>query len=206
MNININNKIKSYNRRYINNISQPNGGTFISWKGITPQINSNVFIACNSVLIGDVRISNESSIWFNCVLRGDVSHIKIGKNTNIQDGTVIHCNSERRDINRPEQPTIIGNGVTIGHSCLLHACMINDYSFIGMNSCIMDEAIIESESFIGAGSLVTNGKIVKSGELWMGRPAKFIRKLSKQEIDEIYISAKNYTKFAQMYLGIIPQE
>ena len=166
----------------------------------------SAFIGQNAVLIGKVTVGKESGIWFNCVLRGDVSYITIGSNTNIQDGTVIHVNSERKDIERPEVPTIIGNGVTVGHSCLLHACTIDDYSFIGMNSCIMDYAMIEKESFIAAGSLVTIGKTVKSGELWGGRPAKLIRKLTPKDVNEIYISADNYTKFAKMYLGLIPQE
>lgn len=158
-----------------------------------PNIDKTAFIAPTAAIIGDVTIGANSGIWFHSVLRGDVEKIVIGNNSNIQDGSVIH-------VSRNGFPTIIGSYVTVGHKVLLHACTLEDYSFVGMGSTVMDRAIIESGGWIAAGSLVTEGKIIKSGEIWAGRPAKFFRKLTPAEQDYIKISANNYSKHAQEYL------
>ena len=163
------------------------------YNNIEPKIAKNVFIGSNAIIIGDVEIGEKSSIWFGCVLRGDVAKIKIGKNTNIQDGSVIH-------VTRGGFNTIIGDNVTIGHKALIHAAILEDETFVGMGSTMLDEAVIETGGMLGAGSLLTSKKVIKKNELWAGVPARFHRKLSKEEADHIIESAKNYTMLAAKYL------
>jgi carbonic anhydrase/acetyltransferase-like protein (isoleucine patch superfamily) len=157
-----------------------------------PNIASTAFIAPGAYIIGNVTIGEESGIWFNCVVRGDVESITIGANTNIQDGTIIH-------VTRNGWPTIIGSRVTVGHKALLHACTIDDDTFVGMGAIILDGAHMEPFSMLAAGSMLTKNKVIKSGELWAGSPAKFLRKLTEEELAFIPISANNYTKHAIEY-------
>lgn len=157
-----------------------------------PKIHDNSFIAEGAHIVGNVEIAEEVSVWFNCVIRGDVESVSVGKRTNIQDGTIIH-------VTRNGFPTYIGSNVTIGHRALLHACTLNDYCFIGMGAIVMDRAVVHSHAMIAAGALITPGKIINSGELWAGSPAKFIRRLTDQEIEHIPISANNYVKHMYEY-------
>jgi carbonic anhydrase/acetyltransferase-like protein (isoleucine patch superfamily) len=166
----------------------------IDYNKVKPKIAGDVFVAPGTYIIGDVVIGSRSSIWFNCVIRADVNCIRIGKETNIQDGTVIHVGSGSGQ-------TIIGDGVTVGHRCLLHACKIDDYAFVGMGSIVMGSAVVESGGMLAAGSLLTAGKVVKTGELWAGLPAKLFRSLADSEIEtEIKISARKYAELAAEYL------
>ena len=165
----------------------------IPYKGIKPKIDETAYIAPTSSIIGDVEIGKNSSIWFNTVLRGDVESIKIGENTNVQDGTVIHTS-------RFNGPVRVGDNITIGHLSLIHACTIHNNAFIGMSCTIMDYAVIEEYAFIAAGSLVTPNKVVKSRELWIGRPAKFVRYLTDQELEEMHDNVRNYVKISRDYL------
>lgn len=164
-----------------------------AFKGISPQIDKTAFIAENAAIIGDVKVGAESSVWYNCTLRGDVNNIIIGDRTNIQDGTVIHVSSTT-------QGTYIGNDVTVGHMALLHACTVGDNSFIGMQACVMDDTIIEPFAMVGAGSLVLTKQHIKTGELWMGRPAKFVRHLTDEEMEFLKFSAERYVKFSRDYM------
>ncbi|WP_342169822.1 gamma carbonic anhydrase family protein [Rickettsia endosymbiont of Seladonia tumulorum] len=164
----------------------------IPYKGIKPNIDKTAYIAPSSSIIGDVKIGSKSSIWFNTVLRGDVESIKIGDNTNVQDGSVIHTS-------RFNGPIEIGNNITIGHLSLIHACIICNNAFIGMSSTIMDYAVIEEYAFVAAGSLVPPKKIIKSKELWMGRPAKFVRYLTDQELEEMQDNVRNYVELTNIY-------
>lgn len=164
----------------------------LPYKGIKPNINKTSYIAPSSSIIGDVKIGSNSSIWFNTVLRGDVESIKIGDNTNVQDGSVIHTS-------RFNGPVEIGDNITIGHLSLIHACIIRNNAFIGMSSTIMDYAVIEEYAFVAAGSLVPPKKIIKSKELWMGRPAKFVRYLTDQELEEMQDNVRNYVELANIY-------
>lgn len=164
----------------------------LPYKGIKPNINKTAYIAPSSSIIGDVKIGSNSSIWFNNVLRGDVESIKIGDNTNVQDGSIIHTS-------RFNGPVEIGDNITIGHLSLIHACIICNNAFIGMNSTIMDHAVIEEYAFVAAGSLVPPKKIIKSKELWMGRPAKFVRYLTYQELEEMQDNVRNYVELANIY-------
>ena len=174
----------------------------IKHNNILPDINLESFIACNAIISGDVTIGKNSGIWYGTVIRGDVAKIRIGNYTNIQDNSVVHVTRANHVQNKTGDeggPTIIGDYVTIGHSAIIHACNINDYSFIGMGAIIMDLAIIEKYSMVAAGAVVTPGKIVKSGQIWAGNPAKYLRDLTEKERDYIKISAKNYWDLAKEY-------
>jgi carbonic anhydrase/acetyltransferase-like protein (isoleucine patch superfamily) len=166
----------------------------IKYKQKKPKIDKNVFVAPGSYVVGDVQIGSKSNIWFNVVIRGDVEKIRIGKNTNIQDLTMVHCTTKGFG-------TTIGSNVTIGHNCVIHDCTINDNSLIGMSSTILDGAVVEKNSMLAAGSLLTQGKIVKSGEIWAGNPAKLLRKLNNKEIGFFKISADRYFKMSKEYLA-----
>lgn len=164
----------------------------INYKNKTPTINSNAFIAAGVVLAGDVTIGANSSVWFNSVLRGDVAPITVGCNTNIQDGTVIHTS-------RFDGPTHIGDNITIGHMALIHGCTLKSNCFIGMHATVMDKAIVEEWAFVAAGALITPGKVIGAYELWAGSPAKFIRRVSEQEIEFFKDNVDNYKKLANDY-------
>lgn len=165
--------------------------------GKSPEIHPTVFVAPHAVVIGDVKIDEESSIWFNTVVRGDVNYIRIGKRTNIQDNSVLHVTTDM-------YPLEIGDNVTAGHSVILHGCTVHDRALIGMGATVLDGAVIESDSLVGAGSLVPPGFVVPSGTLVVGVPAKVNRKLSQNEIEGIKHSATNYVvnsrKYFQKYL------
>lgn len=157
-----------------------------------PKISPEAFVAPGSSVIGDVEIGRLTGVWFNVAIRGDVEKIRIGERTNIQDGTVIH-------VSRKDGPTIIGSGITIGHSALLHACILEDNCFIGMGATVMDYAVVESGAMVAAGALVTPGKRVPKGELWAGSPAKFFRPLTEAESAYVFTSAENYVKHVGEY-------
>jgi gamma-carbonic anhydrase len=163
------------------------------FKKITPTLGRDVFIAPNAAVIGDVHLGDYSSIWYNVTVRGDVHSIRIGKNTNVQDNSCIH-------VTRLVYPTLIGDDVTIGHSVTLHGCILEDRCFIGMGAIIMDGAVIECGAMVAAGALVPPKKRIPTGEIWAGRPAKLLRKMTKPEQDFIDISAKNYVVLAREYL------
>lgn len=162
------------------------------YKDKSPQISSSAFVAENAVIIGDVVIGDESSIWYNCALRGDVNNIIIGNGTNIQDGTIIHVSSTT-------QGTYIGDDVTVGHMALLHACTIGNRAFIGMKACVMDDSIVEDEAMVAAGALVTPGKRIPRHQLWGGSPAKFMRDLTPEEIEFLQFSADRYVKLSRSF-------
>ena len=150
-------------------------------------------MADNISIIGDVTIGDDSSIWYNCVLRGDMNDIKIGKRTNIQDGSVIHVSSVG-------QGTYVGDDVTVGHMAILHACTVHDAAFIGMSACVMDDCVIETGAMVAAGALVTPRTRVPSGQLWAGSPAKFMRHLTEDEIKGIRRTAQHYVDTAKQYV------
>lgn len=161
--------------------------------GIRPEFGKECFFAENSVIVGDVKMGDQCSIWFNAVIRGDVHYIKMGNKVNVQDGAIIHATYK-------VSPTNIGNNVSIGHNAIVHGCTIHDNVLVGMGAIIMDDCIIESNSIIAAGAIVTKNTIVSSGSVFGGIPAKKIKNISKElisgEIDRI---ANNYVKYAGWY-------
>lgn len=164
----------------------------LPYRGVFPKISADAFVAENAVIIGDVEIGPGSNIWFGCTLRGDVNIIRIGTNTNIQDGTVVH-------VSTGGQGTHIGDGVTVGHMALLHDCTIESNAFVGMKACVLDKACVESGAMLAAGALLTSGKRVPSGELWAGNPAKLLRALTEKDQAMIKKSAERYCELAMEY-------
>ncbi len=167
-------------------------GKVRAYKGITPKINETAFIAETATVIGDCVIGRDSGIWFGCVLRGDVNEIRIGERTNIQDLTMIHCAELG-------QGTYLGDGITVGHSAVLHACSIEDDAFIGIQACVMDDCIVERGALVAAGALLTPGKIVPAGEVWAGRPAKKIREVNQNDLEFFDINRQRYVRLAEEY-------
>ncbi|AFS78750.1 putative carbonic anhydrase/acetyltransferase [Gottschalkia acidurici 9a] len=163
----------------------------IEYEGVKPEIHETCFVADSAEVIGRVTLGENTSIWYGCVLRGDENVIKIGKNTNIQDGTVIHISKD--------YSTEIGDYVTVGHKAIVHACKIGDNVLVGMGAIILDGVEIEDNVLIGAGSIVTPGKVIPAGSLVLGSPAKVVRKLSEEEIEQLKQSALDYCTYAEKH-------
>jgi len=163
------------------------------FKEISPKIDDSAFVVESAQIIGDVVIGEESSVWFNAVIRGDVNHIRIGNYTNIQDGCVLH-------VARKTHPLIVGDEVTVGHNVTLHACTIGSRCLIGMGAVVMDGAEIGEHSIVGAGALVTPGTKIPPGSLVLGSPAKVKRELTEDEKRGIRESAANYVGDIENYL------
>jgi carbonic anhydrase/acetyltransferase-like protein (isoleucine patch superfamily) len=180
-------------------------GLILPFHNFRPRIGAGAFVAPTAAVIGDVEIGEESGIWFGCVLRGDGNAIRIGPRTNIQDGTVIHVNSEK-DGGRGKHgfACLIGADVTVGHMALLHACTLEDGSFVGMKACVMDGAFVETGGMVAAGALVTPGKRVRKGELWAGSPAKPMRPLTPAEAEMFQWTADHYVERARTYRALAP--
>ncbi len=169
-----------------------------TYKNIRPSLGADVYVDESAQVIGDVVIGADSSIWPQCVVRGDVNHIRIGARTNLQDGTIVHVtHKSNRD---PGRATMIGDDVTVGHRVTLHGCTVENLCLIGMDSSILDGAIIRSRVLLGAGSLVTEGKDIEGGYLWMGRPARRVRPLTEQEQSWFEYSAQHYVRLKNDYL------
>ncbi|MEW6984162.1 gamma carbonic anhydrase family protein [Colwelliaceae bacterium 6471] len=170
-----------------------------AYKGNEPQIGENVYIDESAVIVGDIKIGDDASIWPLVAARGDVNHIVIGARSNIQDGTVLHV-TRLSSLNPKGYPLFIGEDVTIGHKCMLHGCTLGDRILVGMGAIIMDGAIVESDVFIGAGTLVPPKKTLESGYLYVGNPAKQIRPLKDSELRFLKRSAENYVVLKNDYL------
>lgn len=163
-----------------------------------PNIHANTWIDDSAVIIGDVTIGADSSIWPLAVLRGDVNSISLGHRTNIQDGSIIHV-THRGKYHPDGYPTILGNEVTVGHKVILHGCTIGNQCLIGMGCCIMDGVVLEPHVLLGAGSLVPPNKTLQGGHLWMGSPARCIRPLTEDELELLAYSADHYVKLKNQY-------
>lgn len=170
----------------------------LPFEGIHPKIHPSALIMPGAVVIGDVEIGEDSNIWPGCVIRGDINIIRIGKRTNIQDGTVIHVT--RRDLaSQGKGMTMIGDDVTVGHQAVLHACTLEDASFVGMGATVIDGVIVQTGAMVAAGAMVTYGKVIPAGEIWAGNPAKLLRPMKQSEKDYILQSAQNYVNDAKVY-------
>jgi carbonic anhydrase/acetyltransferase-like protein (isoleucine patch superfamily) len=175
----------------------------LRYKKWFPNIGENSWIAPSADIIGNVKIGKDCSVWFGSVIRGDVHYIEIGDRTSIQDLSMVHVTHYKKDDMSDGYPTVIGNDVTVGHKVMLHGCIIEDACLIGMGAIILDGAVIPKESIVAAGSLVTKNKTFPPQSLIMGSPAKAVRKLTKEEIEDLYASAMRYVKFKNNYLDFI---
>jgi len=169
-----------------------------------PSIDPQAFIAETAALIGDVTIGAGSSIWYGCTLRGDLNRIVVGAGTNIQDGTVVHVNHDPAGDYRETgggMPTLIGDRVTVGHMALIHACTLEDEAFVGMGAIVMDQAVVEGGAMVAAGAMVTPGKRVRSGQLWAGRPARYLRDIKAEERAHFAYIATHYRDLGAAFLA-----
>ena len=172
------------------------GPIILPWRGVSPQIASDAFIAPNAVIIGDVVIGPGVTIWFNCVLRGDVNHIRVGARTNIQDGTVVH-------VSYKTHPAIVGDDVLIGHMATIHGCTLESKSFIGMRATVMDGVVVEREGMVAAGALVAPNKRIPQRQMWAGSPARFVRDVKPEELKSFADAVDRYVSLGEEYRTLL---
>jgi gamma-carbonic anhydrase len=161
-------------------------------RGFTPKFGDNCFFAENSVVVGEVTMGHNCTVWFNAIIRGDVHSITIGDNTNIQDGAVIHCTYQRAQ-------TIIGSNVSIAHNAIVHGCTVEDNVLIGMGAIVMDGAVIGNNSVIAAGAIILPGTKVEPGSMYAGNPAKRMKDISDEMREVIQRTARNYPMYAEWF-------
>ena len=161
-------------------------------RGKGPQFGEKCWLAPNSTVIGDVIIGNNCTVWFNAVIRGDVHEIRIGDDTNIQDGAVIHCTYQKA-------PTYIGNQVSIAHNAIVHGCTIHDRVLVGMGAIVMDGAVVHSDSVIAAGAVVLAGTVVEAGSIYAGMPAKKVKEIGAEMKEVILGTARNYPMYSTWF-------
>jgi len=172
--------------------TQNSRGPLLPFEGKLPIIHPDAWIAPTAVVIGDVEIGPDSSVWYHCVLRGDTNIMRIGARTNIQDGSILHLNAGA-------EPLIIGDDVTIGHACIVHACTLKNRAFVGMGATVLDRAVIEEGGMLGAGGVLTPGKVIGPMELWMGNPARLVRVMSEEERARFDKTAPSYVALAKRH-------
>lgn len=178
------------------------GPLILPFEGKTPKIHDSAFIAPGAVIVGDVEIGPQASIWYNCVLRADINFIRIGARTNVQDGSVIHVETDYGD---GGHPTVIGEDVLIGHMAIVHGCTLLDRAFVGMGAIVMDGCVIEGDAMLAAGAMLTPGKRLPARQLWSGRPAKFMRELSDTAVAEMQRGVTGYVHEARLHREALKQ-
>ena len=166
--------------------------SIIAVNGKAPQIDPSAFIAPGCRIIGDVTIGPDVSIWYNCVLRGDTFPIRIGARSNVQDGTIVH-------VARGTLPALIGDDVTVGHACIIHACTLKNHAVVGMGATVLDGAVIEEGGMLGAGGLLPPGKRIGPNELWLGSPARLVRVMSEAELAGWRRNAEHYAALGKRH-------
>lgn len=174
------------------------------YRDILPRLGERVYVDPTASVIGDVELAEDVSVWPHTVIRGDVNFVRIGARSNIQDGTVIHVSHDGPHTRLGGFATVIGADVTIGHRAIVHACRIGDACLIGMGAIVLDGAVVEKHGFLGAGAVLTPGKTVGEGEMWLGSPARFARRLGDAEIEALYYSARHYVRLKDEYLAAAP--
>ncbi len=180
----------------------PNDITIAAISGKSPRIHSSAFIAPGCRIIGDVEIGADASIWYNCVIRADVNRIVIGARSNIQDGSVIHCDSPKPQ--RPGGlPTIIGEDVLIGHMAMIHGSILEDRAFVGLGAIVMDGCRIASDAMLAAGAMLTQGKVIESRQMWMGRPAAYARDLTEAALAEMRAGVAGYVVNGRLHAAAL---
>ena len=163
-----------------------------AYRGVVPKVHLSAWIADSADVIGDVELGEESSVWFSTVVRGDVNFVRVGRGTNLQDGTVVH-------VNRNGTPTILEDYVTVGHAARLHGCHVKSNCLIGIGAVVLDGAVLEEECVVAAGAVVSPGTLVPKGSVLMGAPARVKRSVTEKDLELIYRSAKNYIGLAAEY-------
>lgn len=163
-----------------------------NFNGTAPEIAPDAFIAPGAQVVGNVRIAAGASIWYNCVLRADVQTIVVGERSNIQDGSVVH-------VTRKTHGTFIGADCLVGHMAMIHGCVLEDHSFVGLGSIVMDGCVIETDAMLAAGAMLTPGKRIPRGQLWAGRPAVYLRDLRPEDIARNRAGAAGYVELAQVH-------
>lgn len=176
--------------------------TIAAIHGKAPRIHDSAFIAPGCRIIGDVEIGPDASIWYNCVIRGDVNRIVIGARSNIQDGTVIHCDSPMPGAEQG-YPTTIGEDVLVGHMAMLHGCTLEDRAFVGLSATVMNGCRIESDAMLAAGALLSPGKHIPARQLWAGRPATFLRDLPERAVAEMQLGVAHYVHNAKAHAAAL---
>jgi gamma-carbonic anhydrase len=176
--------------------------SIITLNGKTPQIDDSSFIAPGCRIIGDVTIGPESSIWYNCVVRAEVNRIVIGARSNIQDGSIVHCDGPMPGV--PEGfPTIIGDDVLVGHNVMLHGCILHDRAFVGLSATVMNGAVIEGDAMLAAGAMLTQGKRIEARQLWAGAPARFVRDLDDTAVMGMRMGVAHYVENAKAHAAAV---
>jgi carbonic anhydrase/acetyltransferase-like protein (isoleucine patch superfamily) len=176
--------------------------SIITLNGKTPQIHESAFIAPGCRIIGDVTIGPESSIWYNCVVRAEVNRIVIGARSNIQDGSVVHCDGPMPGM--PDGfPTIIGDDVLVGHNVMLHGCILHDRAFVGLSATVMNGAVVEGDAMLAAGAMLTQGKRIEARQLWAGSPARLVRDLDDAAIMGMRLGVAHYVENAKAHMAAL---
>jgi len=171
-----------------------------AYRGTTPRLGVRVYVDPAASVIGDVLLGDDVSIWPGAVLRGDVQRIHVGARSNIQDGAVLHVTHDG-PYTPGGRPCVVGIGATIGHAAVVHACQIGDYCLVGMHATVLDGAVLEPYAMVGANSLVTAGTRVGTGELWLGSPARRVRALTPEQVEQLRYSADHYVRLKDEYLA-----
>ena len=182
------------------------GAHILDYRGKTPRIHPTAFVAPGARIIGDVQVGEGASIWYNCVLRGDLAPIVIGARSNLQDGSVIHVEGPPETREGEVLPTVIGEDALIGHMALLHGCVVEDRGFVGMGAIVMNKARVASTGMLGAGALLPPGKTVPEGEIWSGRPARHTRPLRPEEMAGMADQCAHYLELAEHHRGLAAEE
>ncbi len=167
-------------------------GPLFSFEHIVPRLAADVWVAPTAVVVGDVELGPQASVWFHCVLRGDTNAIRVGARSNIQDGSVLHVSAS-------EFPCLIGEDVTVGHACIVHACTLHDRAFVGMGATVLDGAVIEEGGMLAAAGLLPPGKRIGRNELWAGSPARLMRVMSPEERAGWDRTAAHYVELAARF-------
>ena len=178
--------------------------SIITLNGKSPQIHDSAFIAPGCRIMGDVTIGAEASLWYNCVIRAEVNRVVIGARTNIQDGSIIHCDGPMSGV-EDGFPTIIGDDVLVGHNVMLHGCILHDRSFVGLSATVMNGAVIEGDAMLAAGAMLTQGKRIEARQLWAGSPARFVRELDDAAIMGMQLGVAHYVLNAKAHAAAISE-